>query len=241
MRQKRAEPALEIARSAQTEMPKSPLGWTYEGDILVSQKKFKEAVAVFERALALAPSDAVAVRIYHARAVAGDKKGAVDGLRQWIQKHPEGLGARTQLASALLDGGDLEGAKKEYEIVANKAPNDPVVKNNLAWAYFKARDPRALKVAEQALRLRPNDPAIHDTLGWILVQQGNVARGTELLGIAAKGLPNEPSVRYRYAAGLAKSGAQERARAELSTALALGKPFAEREQAVALLGELKKR
>ena len=241
MRQKRVEPALEIARAVQNDSPKSPLGWSFEGDILAGQKKYKEALSAYERALAIAPSDAIAVRVYHARAGAGDRKAAIEDLRRWIEKHPQSPAARTQLASALLDAGDLEGAKKQYEIVAHNAPNDPVVKNNLAWAYFKARDPRALKVAEEALKLRPNDPAIHDTLGWILVQQGNVARGTELLSIAAKALPNEPSVRYHYASGLAKSGARERARAELSSALALSKPFGEREQAVALLEELKKR
>ena len=241
MRQKRAEPALEIARAVQTDSPKSPLGWTFEGEILSSQKKYKEAVAAYERALALAPSDdGLAVRIYHARANAGDQKGALQGLRDWVEKFPRSLGARTLLATIMLDAGDFAGAKTHYELAAHSAPNDPVAKNNLAWAYFKARDPRALKVAEEALKLRPNDPAINDTLGWILLQQGNVARGTELLGIAAKGLPNEPSVRYHYASALAKSGVRERARAELATALALGKPFADREQAVALLQELKR-
>ena len=180
------------------------------------------------------------MRLYHAQVAAGDRKVALDDLRGWVAKHPKSPRARTQLATALLDIGDNEGAKKEFEAIAQTAPTDPVLMTNLAWAYFKAGDPRALTLAEDALRLRPSDPAISNTLGWILLQQGDVARATELLARAAKGLPNEPSVRYRYASVLAKSGNRERARAEVSSALSLDKPFPEREEAVALLQELKR-
>jgi Flp pilus assembly protein TadD len=188
--------------------------------------------------LALASIERIALRLYHAQVAAGNRKAGLDDLRGWVAKYPNSPHARTQLATALLDVGDIEGAKKEFEVVAQAAPKDPVLMTNLAWAYFKAGDPRALTLAEDALRLRPGDPAISNTLGWILLQQGEVARATELLARAAKGLPNEPGVRYRYASGLAKSGNRERARVELSSALSLDKPFPEREQAVALLREL---
>ena len=240
MRQKRSGPALEFARGLQKDMPKSAAGLTLEGDIHVSLKNYKEAVAAFRAALALAPTERIAMRLYHAQVAAGDRKVALDDLRGWVAKHPKSPRARTQLATALLDIGDNEGAKKEFEAIAQTAPTDPVLMTNLAWAYFKAGDPRALTLAEDALRLRPSDPAISNTLGWILLQQGDVARATELLARAAKGLPNEPSVRYRYASVLAKSGNRERARAEVSSALSLDKPFPEREEAVALLQELKR-
>ena len=238
MRQKRSGPALEFAKALQKDLPKSPAGLTLEGDIQVSLKNYKEAVTAFRAALALAPTDGTAVRLYRAQVAAGDRKAALNDLRDWVANHPKSPHARTQLATALLDVGDIEGATKEFEAVAQAAPKDPVVMTNLAWAYYKAGDPRALTLAEDALRLRPGDPAISNTLGWILLQQGDVARATELLARAAKGLPNEPSVRYRYASGLAKSGNPERARAEVSSALSLDKPFPEREQAVALLREL---
>jgi predicted Zn-dependent protease len=80
---------------------------------------------------------------------------------------------------------------------------------------------------------------VADTLGWLLLQQGKVNEARELLAKAAVALKGVPVVRYHYAAALARSGDKERARSELNVALSHKQPFEERDEATALMAQLR--
>ena len=101
-----------------------------------------------------------------------------------------------------------------------------------------AFDPRVQAAAEQALKLAPANPNVQDTLGWILVQTNQTARGLDLLRRAAAAAPKSGSIRYHYAAALARSGDKARARAELQKLLADTPTFPETQAAKALLNSL---
>jgi len=105
------------------------------------------------------------------------------------------------------------------------------VLNNLANLYLLQKDPRALDLAEKAHRLAPGSVGIQDSLGWILLSQGQLARGSELLKQAASLAPKMATVRYHYAVALEKSGNRVAAKKELQAALALGN-FPERDAAM---------
>jgi predicted Zn-dependent protease len=113
------------------------------------------------------------------------------------------------------------------------------VLNNLAWSYYQIRDPRALPTAEQAHKLKPDNAAVADTLGTILTEQGDTKRGLELLQKATAAAPKVPQIRYHLARGLAKAGEKSRARDELERLLAAHTEFAERDDAVKLLKQLR--
>jgi Tfp pilus assembly protein PilF len=51
----------------------------------------------------------------------------------------------------------------------------------LAWLYFENGNSKARELAEKAYQLAPNSAGILDTYGWILVNEGSVAEGIELL------------------------------------------------------------
>ena len=53
--------------------PKSPAGFALEGDILLSQESYGEAVKLYEKAFALAPSGSTALSLFRAQYRAGDK------------------------------------------------------------------------------------------------------------------------------------------------------------------------
>ncbi|MFO7705169.1 MAG: PEP-CTERM system TPR-repeat protein PrsT, partial [Halopseudomonas sp.] len=233
----RTDAALRIATVIQAQQPKSPLGASLEGDIHLAAKSYSKAAQAFERASALSPSNTLMVKRHQALALSGDDKAADSVTRQWLAKHPDDLFVRAYLSRHyLLTGRDQE-AIAAHEWLLKKAPRDDRLLNNLAWLYQKTGDPRALPTAEAAYKLAPESPAIQDTLGWLLVQGGDAKRGLDLLTKAAAGSDSQ-TVRYHYAAALAKTGDKAKARQELERLLKSDKPFSERAQAESLLKSL---
>jgi Tfp pilus assembly protein PilF len=110
--------------------------------------------------------------------------------------------------------------------------------NNLALLYQKEKDPRALQLAEKAYSIVPDNAAVLDTLGWLLVEQGNSSRGIPLLQKASSLAAGLPDIRYHLVQALMKAGEKAKARGELEQLLASGKPFANTDEARALLAQL---
>ena len=230
--------ALQIAQQIQKQTPKSPLGFILEGDARMALSKFSEAATAYEKALGIAKDGILAVKIHRARSLAGDSSKADAELLKWIADHPRDAAARGHLAQTYMASGKNKAAIEQYEFLLQKNPDNGALLNNLALLYQNEKDPRALATAERASKLNPQNSAILDTLGWILVEQGQLGRGLEVLQIAAAGAPGEPSINYHYAVALAKSGDKQKARKQLETLLNAGKNFPQEEQAKALLRQL---
>lgn len=230
--------ALTIAQGIQKQSPKSPIGFVLEGDILMAQKKYAETVKAYEKAFALGKNGLLAAKIHQAQSLAGDAKKADIGLLQWLKEQPNDLGARGYFAQTHMKAGKNKQAIEQYEFILQKDANNLLALNNLAWLYQLEKDPRALPTAEKAYKLKPDAASIADTMGWILVEQGNIARGLEVLKKAAAAAPKNPEIGYHYAVALAKSGDKTKARKQLEEALASGQDFRQKEQAKALLKQL---
>lgn len=197
------------------------LAATLEGDLLRAEKRLPEAVAAYERAFKAAPSERLAIRLHAVRVEAGVTTAA-DLLRQAMDAQAGWLMARNRLADVYLAAGNDRAAAEQYEILLRDSPWNGQAWNNLASAYARLNDPRALATAEKAYALRPTNPAVADTLGWLLVERGDVSRGLPLLASAVAGLPRESTVRYHYAVALAKAGRKEQAREEIKRLLDSG-------------------
>ena len=165
----------------------------------------------------------------------GDYAEAQRILNEWLEEYPRDRGAKMLLANAQIQSGAENDAKAQYE--AMLPTDNPVVLNNLAWIYMGEGDPRAVEMARQALAAAPNNPDIEDTLGWILVNQGNLDEGLELLQSSAKALPDNPSVHYHLGVAHAENGDVGLARRSLRQALKLG-DFGESEDARKALADL---
>ncbi len=77
-------------------------------------------------------------------------------------------------------------------------------------------DPKALGVAERALKLAPDSSAVLDTLGGLLVAKGDTAKGLEYIARATQLAPERHDIRLNYAKALLKAGKTEDARKELT-------------------------
>ncbi|QPQ54792.1 tetratricopeptide repeat protein [Allosphingosinicella flava] len=102
----------------------------------------------------------------------------------------------------LIGGGAMEGrdwrqAATAYEELKTLGAADPLVLNNLAFAYGElGKYDAAIPLAREAVAIRPGDPAALDTLGWLLVKSGrDKAEGVKLLERAAMAAPGDSAIR----------------------------------------------
>lgn len=234
----RHDEALKLARKLQQIDTKSSAGYTLEGDVLMTQRRFPQAVAAYEKAMALGQTSILTIKLHAAQTAAAKPREADSTVQRWLNDHPDDIGVRQYLAHRYLNSGQNKLAIEQYERVLQKDPTNLLALNNLANLYQMVNDSRALETAEAAYRLDPNSSAIADTLGWLLVQQGQTARGLELLQKAIAQEPGNSFIRYHLAAALAKSGNKPKARKELESLLAGDPQFPQREAAQALLKQL---
>lgn len=231
--------ALAMADKLLKEHPDLPQLHALRGQVLTVQGKFKQAIASYETAFARDRSPLMAINLHAVKWQSGDREGAYAVLEQWLKEHPNDTAVRLQLAGTRQHHGEAAAAIAEYERVLLTQPQNVLALNNLAWLYHEAADNRALDFAQRAYEQAPKSPLVMDTLGWILVQQGNIERGLELLEKAAYQAPKLGDIRYHLASALARAGSETRARKELAGLLDSGDPFSAREQAKKLYEQLK--
>lgn len=230
--------ALKLAQQAQKQHPQSPAGHVLEGDVLMVQKQYTQAVKVYDKAYGISKSGPLAIKLHQALVLAGNAKDADAKLLQWLDEQPDDFGVRFHLAQSYTLRDQYPQAIRQYELVLKRDLNNVVALNNLAGLYQRQKDPRALTVAEQAYQLAPESAAVLDTLGWLLVEKGDAARAVDLLRQAVKKLPDNLGIRYHYAVALKEAGDKAGARAEGERLLASDRQFPQREDVKRLLQQL---
>jgi putative PEP-CTERM system TPR-repeat lipoprotein len=239
LRRGKPDEAVAVARAVQKQGgPASAAGYALEGDIQLGQKKPALALPAYQKAYEIAKSPQALVKLAEVMKQAGKAKDAQPLLAQWQKAHPDEPLVAFYAAEQYLANQQFKPAIALLEPIARRLPNHAAALNNLAWAYQQQNDPRALATAEQALKAAPDSAPVIDTLGWILIEQGDTARGLPLLQKAAALAPGAPDIRYHLASGLAKSGDKPAARRELDKVLSQNQPFAQIEEARALLKTL---
>jgi putative PEP-CTERM system TPR-repeat lipoprotein len=235
---KRYAEATALAREVQKQNPKSSLGLLLEGDVLLAQAKYPQAITAVEAAHALGKSSGTLTKLHAALLAGGRSADAEARLAAWLKVSPDDPEVRLYAAESAVKAGRGKDAIPHYEWMLQKQPDNVATLNNLALAYLQANDTRAVEVAERANKLAPNNPSVADTFGWVLIEQGNVARGMETLEKAAKAAPNSPEIRYHLAQGWIKTGDKQKAREQLNLALAAKVAFTQRADAQSLLKQL---
>ena len=231
------ESALKVARQIQKQRPRELIGFVLEGDVLLAQKNAPAAQKAYEQGIAIQNSGPLMVKLHQSMQLANNAKAADDRLLQWLTDNPADTAVRIYLGDSFLSRRQIKPAIGQYETALKSAPQNVTALNNLAYAYQLEKDPRALEMAENAMKIEPNNPRIMDTLGWILVEKGNDARGLGLLQKASSLLPDNEDIRFHFAVGLSKSGDQAGAKKELN-ALIASKTFQGVEEAKRVLEAL---
>jgi putative PEP-CTERM system TPR-repeat lipoprotein len=237
LREKRGESALQLALDLSARRPADPRAAVLEGDVRLALGQPRAAAQAFQRAMALSPNLQIAAKHAAAMRSAGMPNPEAP-LARWVAERPEDARARELLAEAYQLAGRRELAIEQYErLTASPAAGFAAI-NNLAWLYYEQGDDRAEATARRAYDLASDNPAVVDTYGWILTEKGNVAAGLEALTKAVNQAPDNPDIRYHYAAALARAGKGRQAIGLLDKLLGPNPAFASRADAERLRREL---
>jgi tetratricopeptide (TPR) repeat protein len=147
--------------------PDQPIPLVQLGDLLVEEKKFPEAVATYDQAIAL---------VRHPTA------------SDWVLFYARG--------AALERQHEWPRAQGDMNRALELSPDQPFVLNFLgfAWADRNQNLAEARSMIERALQQRPNDGAIIDSLGWVQLRQGDAAHAVRTLEHAAELEPEDPTI-----------------------------------------------
>ena len=114
----------------------------------------------------------------------------------------------SRLGDEALAVGDRELAEREYARVIRiyrqgieKSPEDPRLKNGLAWFYVKHRVnlDEALQLCQEAHRLDPGSWEILDTLAQIFYARGQLDEAQRQAQLALRLDPDNPYLRSQLA------------------------------------------
>lgn len=229
--------ALQIVEGLQADDSENADLLVLEGDIHVMRKHYNDAIAAYDTAGTLKPSESIALKRHQARVVAG-RRDADEVLEEWLQEHPGSVAVRVALAQSLQNTGRSEQAIAEYGRALEIDPADVVALNNLAWLYAEMGGPenlqQGLAIAKRAHRQMPDLGQVTDTYGWLLLLQGEIDEAARKLREAARQAPEDPDIRYHLAVALQRQGADAEARDLLDAILQDNSGFSSRDAARSL-------
>ena len=174
---------------------------------LTHANKPDAAVAAFERALELEPTQNRLMDMVELLRRLTRPEDAIARLRAWRKNEGTSPAVDFALAELELATGDTASASSLYRGLVEQAPDNPTVRNNLAWALAQQGDlDAALKHARKAVELAPDEPRIRDTLGVVQLKRGETAQAVEHLRRAATAAPQRADIQLNYADALISAG-----------------------------------
>jgi tetratricopeptide (TPR) repeat protein len=156
-----------------------------QGVIRFAEDKKDQGLELYRKSWATHPSELVGEALLGYYEKNQLKAEAENHLNDWSKKLPKSYRAALLQAVNAQNNKKPDESLKWYEKAIEIAPNSPIALNNLAWMYYERKDPRAIELAKKAAQLAPGSAEILDTYGWILVENGQIAEGIEVLERAA--------------------------------------------------------
>jgi superkiller protein 3 len=167
------------------------------GLLLFRAKKYEEATVLFDKLAGLNPSSISAkVNLGSAAVNAGQTGKAVAAWKEVIKAEPGRTPIRLQLANALWELGDVEGARYHYLQILGRDKNHPEALNGIGLSHLRAgKLPQAEAAFRSAIEAKPTYVAAHNNLAITLERMGQRAEAIKILEKALKIAPDDPDVR----------------------------------------------
>jgi tetratricopeptide (TPR) repeat protein len=142
----------------------------------------------------------------------GDVEHAIAGYRKYLQVHPDAADVRSNLGAALAANGRYDDAILEYQKALKGAPrNPPVIRLNLAIAYYKAGFISKAAIELNALHaVEPANRQVITLLADCWLRQEEDAKVIALLTPIDKQDPKDLAIAYMLGTALLRSKQIER-------------------------------
>jgi tetratricopeptide (TPR) repeat protein len=174
-----------------------------QAQLLLQMKKPKEAMKLFDDALAASPDDPT-LRSAHVQLYVLLVQDAIDRkafdeadttLNQGLHRYPGETSLRYSQALLLEDQGKNKKAVDVLQSLAKDKPDDPAVLNALGYLLTDQfdRHAEARGYIQKALALNPDSPAIIDSMGWVLYKLGDYSGARDYLERAYR-LEQDPEI-----------------------------------------------
>ena len=158
---------LAVLARMQAAYPDRPEPWSLQGAVLRRQKRFTDAAAAYDEAVARTPSPGEADwLLFYQRGIANDQ------AHRWPK------------------------AEADFKRALALRPDQPNVLNYLAYTWTERREnlPLARQMIQRAVAQQPNDAAMIDSFGWIMLRQGDVPDAVRQLEHAAELQPEDATI-----------------------------------------------
>jgi putative PEP-CTERM system TPR-repeat lipoprotein len=234
----KVEPANKLLATIRKSSPHSPVLAELEADTKMAAKHYADAASDYRKLNAQSPSADTVIKLATALQLVGDAQNANAVVAEWLKTHPDDVVVRTFDANNALRANRYAQAAEGYRTVLRSRPNDSGVLNNLAWALWQQKDPEALAVARKASEIAPDSPMVNDTLGWILVEQGDVKQGLDVLQRAVTAAPKQTDIALHLAKAQIKDGRTDAARTTLQNLVRSAPDSAEGKESKSLIASM---
>jgi len=161
-----------------------------------AERKFADAIADYERLVALAPRDTDALaHLAQLQAWTGNYDKAIVLYRDALAQRPLDPGLQSDLADVLTWTNRIEEAERLYEqVLARDGRHHEALKGLARARLLRGDAASAAAVIDRALDLYPKDVDLHVERARMLSQEGRLAPAVEELQTAAQLAPSDPDV-----------------------------------------------
>ncbi|WP_417463519.1 XrtA/PEP-CTERM system TPR-repeat protein PrsT [Kordiimonas sp.] len=202
------------------------------GDTLMRAGRLEEAIAAYEKSIAVEATSDLVVGLATALEETGERRLAIEKLEDFVKTAPADRNARMALGGLFERAGLPSAATDQYEAVLRGGIADAHVVARLARAYLRLGNVRSVPLAKQAYLILPEDPFILDIYGWVMLQaQRDSALAEKALEKATRRAPAEALYRYHLGMTYLTQGRRREALETLKQALRLNPNFEEADEA----------
>lgn len=178
-RLKNSAGAIKVLESLAERRPDRPDALAELGDVLRGEKRFPEAAAAYENALArIKTIEPRHWTLFYSRGIAFERsqqwpKAEAD-FKKALELEPDQPYVLNYLGYSWLERkSNVDEAKAMIRKAVEKRPEDGYITDSLGWALYLTKDyPGAVRAIERAIELQPDDPVINDHLGDAYWQVG---------------------------------------------------------------------
>ena len=139
-----------------------------EGELLFREHKYAKSLTFLSKAYEASPISRYVLLLAKSHVILKDNSQAIVALKGHLKTEPLNLPVKTMLAELLVKQSPSESIA-QYQELLEKAPNNPVYLNNLAWILSESgENEAALKHIEHAATIVPENAQLLDTHAVIL-------------------------------------------------------------------------